>query len=69
MLTMGSFKILSDPLIGALIIFLTASLICAQNINNEADFYEMNVLNNRYFCSAKNLINPPLPFEEIKVCI
>ncbi|CAB4422291.1 unnamed protein product [Rhizophagus irregularis] len=64
---MGSFKILNDSFIGVLIIFLTASLvslICAQSINNEAD-YEMNVLNNRFSCSVKNLINPP-PLEGIK---
>jgi len=60
---MGSFN---DSFIGALIILLTASLIYAQSIDKEADSYMMNVVNRRIFCHAKNLLNPPFPFKEIK---
>jgi len=63
---MGSFKILSDSFIGVLIIILTASLIYAQSIDNEVDSYEMNVVNSRISCPAKNLLNPPLPLKKIK---
>ncbi len=67
---MGSFRLLNGSFVGALIILLTASLICAQGFDNSANTYAMVLINSpNILCNVKNLLNPLTPSEPLNVCI